>query len=91
MNMLNFILLNDSSHMLDKLSKMLEAIFIKNSLNAEIVLKTTNENDVLSYLGNNSTDVIIFDIKSKANALSCLDLAKKIRTTNKSIYFIFLT
>jgi len=89
--MLNFVLFDCNPQVLDKLSKMLEAIFIKNRIDAEIGLKTTSATEVLSYLNSHSADVILFDIKLQSDDFSGMELAKKIRMTNKSIYFIFLT
>ncbi len=88
--MIKFIICDDNPHVLDKLSQMLESIFIKNNIDAEISLKAKNANEVLKYLNENSANVIFFDIELKSD-MSGLELAKKIRTTNKSIYFIFLT
>lgn len=88
--MLKFIICDDNSRVLDKLSQMLESIFIKHNIDAEICLKAKNSSEVLSYLDNNSVNVIFFDIELKSD-INGLELAERIRTTNKSIYFIFLT
>ena len=88
--MLNFVLCDDNLTVLDKLSKMLESIFIKNSIDAIVGLKTTSANEVLSYLNKNSVNALFLDIELQSN-LSGLQLAEKIRLTNKNSYIIFLT
>ncbi len=88
--MLNFVLCDDNVKVLDKLSVMLETIFIKNDLDAKISFKTTNEDDLLNFTISNIIDVLILDIdlKSKNNGI---ELANTIREYNKDCYIIFIT
>ena len=88
--MLNFVLCDDNVKVLDKLSVMLENIFIKNDLDAKISFKTTNEDDLLTFTMSNIIDVLILDIdlKSKNNGI---ELANTIREYNKDCYIIFIT
>ena len=88
--MLNFVLCDDNVKVLDKLSVMLETIFIKNDLDAKISFKTTNEDDLLTFTMSNIIDVLILDIdlKSKNNGI---ELANTIREYNKDCYIIFIT
>lgn len=88
--MLKFIICDDNPSVLDKLSKMLESIFIKHNIDAEVCLKAKCASEVLSYLNENSANVIFFDIELKSD-INGLELAERIRKTNKSTYFIFLT
>lgn len=88
--MLNFVLCDDNKNVLDKLAKMLDAVFIKNKIDAEIGLKTTNANDVLTYLNSHTVNALFLDIELQSN-ISGLKLAEKIRETNKSAYIIFLS
>lgn len=88
--MLNFAICDDNSNILNKISKMLESIFIKDNLDGKVVFITSNPNDILEYSKENNVDVYILDIDLKSN-ISGLDLASKIRATNKNAYFIFTT
>ena len=88
--MLNFVLCDDNVKVLDKLSIMLENIFIKNDLDAKIAFKSTHEDELLNFTMSNTIDVLILDIdlKSKNNGI---DLANTIREYNKDCYIIFIT
>lgn len=88
--MLNFAICDDNSNILSKISKMINAIFIKNNLNGEITFSTTNPSELLDYSIKNNIDVYILDIDLKSN-ISGLDLASQIRANNKYVYFIFTT
>ena len=84
--MLNFVICDDNPEILNKLSKMLESIFIKNKFDANISFASTNANDVLTFVDSNKADVLFLDIDLKSN-ISGLELAEKIRTKNKDCYF----
>lgn len=89
--MLNFILCDDESIMLNKLSLLFEKTFIRNDFDAQIVLKTSDYNEVLSYMSNNSVNVVVLDIEFKNTKLTGLDIANEIRKINKECYIIFIT
>jgi len=88
--MLNFVLCDDNVHILNKFSKMLDLIFVKNELDAKIVLSTPDPIEVLEYTKSNPVDVLILDINFKSN-ISGIDIANKIRLSNKNAYIIFAT
>ena len=88
--MLNFILCDDNIPTLDRLSKMLESIFINHEIDAGITLKTTSPYEVISHIENNKVDVVFLDINLKSELNGC-DLADEIRKHNKNVYIIFLT
>ena len=88
--MLNFIICDDNIHILNKLSKMLESIFIKHNFEANIAFTSTTANEVLDFVNSNKTDVLILDINLKSN-ITGLELARKVRETNKNCYIIFTT
>ena len=90
--MLKFCIIDDNQKVLDKLTCMLNTIFIKNDFDAEICFKTTEANKLLSFISNtsNNIDVFIFDIKLQTS-LSGLQIAESIRKNNKNCYFIFTT
>lgn len=88
--MLNFVLCDDNNIILSKLSKMLESIFIKNNLFAEVGFISTKSDEIIEYLSNNKVDVLLLDIDLKSN-MSGLEVADLIRKKNKSIYIIFTT
>ena len=88
--MLNFVICDDNLTVLNKLSHMLESIFMKNDLEAKIAFKTTKDTELISYLKENPIDVLILDINlhSKFNGL---EIANLVRKKNKDFYIIFTT
>lgn len=88
--MLNFVLCDDSIPSLKRLSKMLESIFIKNNIEAEIGYLASNPHDALEYIESNKVDVLFLDINLNSNLSGC-DMADLVRRNNKNIYIIFLT
>lgn len=88
--MLNFILCDDNVQILNKFAKMLDVIFTNNDLSAKVVLATPNPEELLKYSKSNPVDVFILDIKFDSN-ISGIDIANKIRSTNKNAYIIFAT
>lgn len=89
--MLNFIICDDETHMLNKLSLLFEKAFIKNDFDAKIVLKTSNYKEVLSYMSSNIVNVVVLDIEFKNSKLNGLNIAEEIRKINKDCYIIFIT
>ncbi len=88
--MLNFVICDDNLNILEKFSKILENIFIKYNYDAQIGFKTDNVDNLLDYIDDNKTDVLILDINLKSNQ-SGLEIASKVRKRNKDTYFIFTT
>ncbi len=88
--MLNFVLCDDNIPSLNRLSKMLESIFIKNNIEAKICACASKPQEVLDYIENHKVDVLFLDINLNANLTGC-DIADLIRRKNKHIYIIFLT
>lgn len=88
--MLNFVLCDDNKNALDRFSKMLELVLTNNDFDGNISFATTNANELLNYVKNNTVDVVILDIDLH-DKISGLDLAEKIRSINKKIYIIFET
>ncbi len=88
--MLNFVICDDNPAVLNRLSKMLEAIFITNDIDAEIGLKALSASDVINYLESNKVDVLILDINLKSETTGC-DIAEMVRKKNKDVYIIFTT
>lgn len=75
--MLSFVLCDDNKNILDKLSQMLENIFLQNDYNAKITYTCDNANDLFDYLNENNIDVLFLDINLK-NKLTGLDIAEQI-------------
>lgn len=90
MQMLNFVLCDDSVPSLKRLSKMLESIFIKNNIEARVEFCASNPYEALQYIENNNIDVLFLDINLNSDITGC-ELADLIRKNNKNIYIIFLT
>ena len=90
--MLNFVVCDDNIHILDKISKILESIFIEHNFDADIILKETNANGVYKFIEENynKIDVLLLDINLKSE-ISGLDIARKLRDYNKNTYIIFTT
>lgn len=88
--MLKFVVCDDNSVILSKISKMLETIFINNAFDASIVLRETNGYNVISFIKSNSIDVLLLDIDLKGN-ISGLTIAEELRKVNKNAYIIFTT
>ena len=88
--MLNFVVCDDNLNILDKLTKMLESIFVNNNFDAQVAFNSTDAQSVLTFVDSNKTDVLLLDIHLKSN-ITGLELAEKVRTTNKNCYIIFTT
>ncbi len=88
--MLNFVMCDDNQSILNRLEKMLESILINNNLSGQVAYSTTNPDNLLNYVENNSFDVIVLDIDLKST-ISGMDLANIIRKRNKKAYIIFTT
>jgi len=88
--MLNFVICDDNKNLLDRLAKMLETLFTKNSYDASVVFKSDNADDILNYIDHNVADVLMLDINLKSSK-SGLELAEEIRKRKKNPYIIFTT
>lgn len=89
--MMNFVLCDDEINMLNRLSILFEKTFVKNDFDANIVLKTSDYKELLSFIDSNIVDVVVLDIEFKNSTLNGLDIAKEIRKLNKNCYLIFIT
>lgn len=88
--MLNFVMCDDNTSILNRLEKMLESILINNNLSGQVVYSTTNADKLLNYVQDHPFDVVILDIDLKTN-ISGIDIANIIRKQNKKAYIIFMT
>lgn len=88
--MLNFILCDDNSTILERLHKMLESLFMKHNFDAEVSFYSTKPEEILDYIKSHPVNVVFLDIDLKSQ-ISGLELAEKIRKKNKNIYIIFTT
>ena len=88
--MLNFVICDDNTSILKKLSKMLESIFINNNIDARVGCEALTPYDVINYVEHNKVDVLILDINLKSDVSGC-DVANIVRQKNKNIYLIFTT
>ena len=88
--MLNFVLCDDNFSAIDKLSKMLNSIIISHKLKGQITFSTDNPIELLNYVKNNPTHVLLLDIDLKSST-SGLQIAEKIREIDKNVYIIFVT
>lgn len=88
--MLNFVICDDNQNMLNKLAKMFDSIFISNNIDANITYQSSNPLDILNFANSHTVDVFVLDIQLKSS-MSGLELAEKIRESNKDCYIIFTT
>ena len=88
--MLKFVICDDNLNALNKLSIALESVFMKHDLEAKVAFKTTNGNELLAYLKENSADALILDIDLNSE-LNGLDIARKLRKEHNQSYIIFTT
>ena len=64
--------------------------FVNHSFDAEIAFKSTNANSILTFVDSNKTDVLFLDINLRDD-ITGLQLAEKVRQSNKDCYIIFTT
>ncbi len=88
--MLNFVICDDNLNILEKISTMLEKIFVKHNYEAQVVFKSGNYHDILNYVDSNKVDVLFLDIKLQ-NDKTGLEIAETVRKKNKDAYLIFTT
>lgn len=88
--MLNFVICDDNLNFLDKFSSVLENIFMQYNYDAQIGLKTSDIDELLDYIDENKTNVLILDINLKSKKTG-LEIASEVREKDKDIYFIFTT
>ena len=88
--MLNFVLCDDNLNIVKKLKEMLEIIFVKNDIDANVGFYSDKPEEILKYEKENIVDVLILDINLNSN-ITGIDLAKEIRKRNKKVYLIFST
>ena len=86
--MLNFVLCDDNLSFLNNLDKTINKIILRKDFNAQVGFKSTKVSEVLDYMKDNKVDVLFLDIQLKSDT-NGIDIAEKIRATNKNIYFIF--
>lgn len=86
--MLNFIICDDNKPILERLSKMLESIFMQNDIDAKVSFTCTSPDELYNHVKNNSVDVLFLDIDLKDKTTG-IDLANSIRKFNKDVYIIF--
>lgn len=88
--MLNFAIIDDDIAIVNELSHILESIFMQHDFDASVGLSTTSVDQLLSFVENNRVDVLLLDIDLKSN-LTGLEIAEKVRKSNKDCYLIFET
>lgn len=88
--MLKFCAIDDNIETLNKLSKILETVFMQHNIDAVVSLKTSSPDELLNFANTNKIDVLFLDIDLYPNC-SGLDLAEKIRKNDKDCYFIFVS
>lgn len=88
--MLNFVICDDNSNILQKLSVTLENIFTKYNYDGVVSYQTSDVDNLLQYIDKNKIDVLFLDINLKSKTTG-LEVAEIVRKKNKNIYLIFMT
>lgn len=88
--MLKFALIEDDLEQLNDLSHILESIFMQHDFDAQLALATSDINELFSFIQHCKIDVLILDIDLNSD-LTGIEIAEKIRETNKDCYLIFET
>lgn len=86
--MLSFVVCEDNKAILDRLCKMLESLFIKHKIDAEVSFASMDGKSTLQYIENNPVNALFLDIDLKSK-ISGLDIAEEIRKINKQVYIVF--
>lgn len=89
--MLNFIICDDDPYVINKLSLLFEKAFVKNDFDAKIAFKTSNYEELLTFISSNLVNVVVLDIEFKNSKMNGLNIAEEIRKINKDCYIIFIT
>lgn len=88
--MFKVILCDDNMSSVNSLSTMLQSIFLKHDINAEIENIFTKPSELLQYTKCSDVDILFLDIDLKAD-INGIELANRFRKQNKNAYIIFLT
>jgi len=87
---MNFVICDDNLNIVNKLDSMLNTLFLKHDYDAKVCLKCDNVDELLAYIKENKVHVLILDIHLQSD-ISGIELAERIRKTDKSVYIIFTT
>lgn len=88
--MLSFVLCDDNLSILNRLSKMLDSLFIEHNYDAQVTFQSNDPKEIIKFLKNNTVNVLILDINLNST-ITGIELAQRVRSYNKDIYFIFTT
>lgn len=72
-------------------ANMLESEIIRQDLNAEITLITSNQKEIFDAVFNREIDILFLDVDFKNNGKNGLDFAEDLRRINKEFFLIFLS
>lgn len=89
--MINIGICDDEQNVLKSISKILESCIINLDLDAEIVIQTTEQADIISAIKNKEIDILFLDIDFKNSERNGIKLAKELRALNSNFKLIFLT
>lgn len=89
--MIKIAICDDEQNVLKSISKILESCIINLDLDAEIILETTSQEQIISAIKNKEIDVLFLDIDFKNSEKNGIKLAKELRALNSNFKLIFLT
>jgi response regulator of the lytR/algR family len=72
-------------------ANMLESEIIRQDLDAEITLITSNQKEIFDAVFNREIDILFLDVDFKNNGKNGLDFAEDLRRINKEFFLIFLS
>lgn len=88
---LKIALCDDELESIQNVAKLIESEIIKQDFNAEIVLITDNQDDVLKAVSNREIDILFLDVDFKNGGKNGIEFADILRKINKEFFLIFLT
>lgn len=88
---LKIALCDDDLDTTKTVAKLLESEIIKQNFNAEIILLTDNQDEVLKAIKNKEIDILFLDIDFKNGGKNGIEFADLLRKINKEFFLIFLT
>lgn len=88
--MLDIVICEDNSRLLDNYVAMINKIVYENNVNANLKLVTTDVDEIQTFIRQDSANVFILDIDLKSDVTG-FQLAQKIREKFKKSYIIFIS
>lgn len=89
--MIKIALCDDNIDEMRHTAKLLESAIINNCLNAEIIIITSNQDEIYTKIKHHEIDVLFLDIEFKNVGINGIEFAKKLRSVNNNFCLVFIT